>query len=248
MRALGIVPARGGSKGLPGKNLRELAGLPLVVHAVRALELVDGIHRVIVSTDDPRIAEVAREHGADVPFLRPPELARDETPMVPVLQHALAWVEESEDSAYDAVMLCDPTSPARQPDKMRAGLLRLAEDPGIDGVVAVSEPMFHPSYVGVSLDAAGVMSRYYPDGRGVTRRQDSGGRFLRINGSFYAWRSDFLRGLGPSWIDHGVQVGLEVDELHAFSIDTEAEWRVVEAIVKTGVVPLPWLEESGAGT
>src|SRR6476659_10209617 len=115
-RVLAVVPARGGSKGLPGKNIRPLAGLPLLAHSLRAAALVPSVTRCIVSTDSPEIAAVARGAGGDVPFDRPTELAADETPMAPVLRHALAFVEEHEGAAYDYLLLLDPTSPVRRPD------------------------------------------------------------------------------------------------------------------------------------
>src|SRR5215218_3886475 len=93
---LAIIPARGGSKGLPGKNIRPLAGLPLIAHSLRLAAMCPEITRCVVSTDDPAIADVARAHGGDVPFIRPRELAGDDTPMMPVLQHALSEVERAE--------------------------------------------------------------------------------------------------------------------------------------------------------
>ncbi len=92
---LAVVPARGGSKGLPGKNVRPMAGLPLLVHSLRMAAMTREIDRVIVSTDSEEIATVARSHGGDVPFMRPPELARDDSPMMPVLAHALRAIERS---------------------------------------------------------------------------------------------------------------------------------------------------------
>src|SRR5262249_42221360 len=97
---LAIVPARGGSKGLPGKNIRMLAGLPLIAHALACARMVPRIRRTIVSTDSEEIAEVARAHGGEVPFLRPPELAQDTSPMMPVLAHALDEVERGEGQRY----------------------------------------------------------------------------------------------------------------------------------------------------
>ena len=87
---LAVIPARGGSKGLPGKNLRSLAGIPLIGHSILLAKMCPQIDRLIVSTESPGIAAVAREYGADVPFVRPVELAQDDTPMWPVLTHALA--------------------------------------------------------------------------------------------------------------------------------------------------------------
>ena len=241
MRVLGVVPARGGSKGLPGKNTRELAGVPLIGHALLALGQVPSLTRVVVTTDDPDVADVARRWGGDVPFLRPPELAGDDTPMAPVLSHALLAAELEESSRYDLVVLADPTSPLRRPQDIEAAISELGERDDVVGVVSVSEPMFHPSWVGVVDRGDGVLERFYDGGSGVTRRQDNKQRYLRINGSFYVWQADFVRDMEAAWLDSAPHAGFEIDELHAFSIDDLTEFRVVEALVAQGVVDLPWL-------
>lgn len=241
LRVLAVVPARGGSRGLPGKNVRTLCGLPLVAHAVRAAALVPEITRTVVTTDSHEIAEVARDHGGDVPFIRPPELAADDTPMAPVIAHALATVEAMEGSGYDAVVLLDPTSPAREPEQVTAALEMLWADPDLDGVVSVSEPTFQPEWVGVRHDGP-ALARYFPSAAGVTRRQDTE-RYLRINGNFYVWRASAARALSRSWFDEGRYGGLEIPEAQAFSIDDEYEFRLIEALVAAGVVRLPWTKE-----
>lgn len=244
-RVLAVVPARGGSKGLPGKNLRSLAGLPLVVHSVRAAEAMRTVTRCVVSTDDPQVAAVARKHGADVPWLRPAELATDDTPMAPVLRHALAAVEAEEGSPYDAVVLLDPTSPARVPAEVDAAVERLLDTPNLDGVISVSQPSFNPVWVGVrpSADEPEVLERYFPEGAGVTRRQDTR-RYLRINGTFYVWTSAFVRRLESSWFDEGRHAMVEIPEWRAYAIDYLEEFEDLEAAVARGRVVLPWCEQS----
>ena len=102
-RVLAVIPARGGSKGLPGKNIRPMWGLPLIAHSVRAAALTPEVTRCVVTTDSAEIADVVRAHGGQAPFLRPAGLAADDTPMAPVVRHALEWVERDEGTAYDAV-------------------------------------------------------------------------------------------------------------------------------------------------
>ncbi len=242
-RVLAVVPARGGSKGLPGKNIRPLAGLPLLAHSLRAAALVPSVTRCIVSTDSPEIAAVAREAGGDVPFERPAELAADETPMAPVLRHALATVEEQEGTAYDYLLLLDPTSPARRPETVEAAVALLASRPEWDGVVSVSAPHFHPVWVGVrgSSDDQDRMERYFEAGTGVTRRQQLD-RYLRVNGNFYVWRADFVRRLRESWMDEGVHGMVEIPEADAFAIDHLEEFRTLEALLSGGAITLPWLD------
>jgi N-acylneuraminate cytidylyltransferase len=242
-RILAVIPARGGSKGLPGKNIRPLAGLPLLAHSIRAAALTPEVTRCVVTTDSAEIADIARAHGGDVPFLRPAELAADDTPMAPVVRHALEWVERDEGRPYDALLLLDPTSPARVPAQLAEAARRLETTPALDGVVSVSEPTFNPVWVGVRPDdeRGGALSRYFAAGAGITRRQDVA-RFLRINGNFYLWRAGFVRRLEASWLDEGTHAGFEIPEAQAFSIDDDYEFRLIEALVGAGLITLPWLD------
>ncbi|HBH04893.1 MAG: hypothetical protein A2X36_05055 [Elusimicrobia bacterium GWA2_69_24] len=112
-RALGIIPARGGSKSVPRKNLHPLLGRPLIVWSIESARRAKSLDRLIVSTDDPEIAEVARAHGAEVPFLRPPELAADDTPDLPVFQHALRMLGDAAGYVPDAIVHLRPTQPLR---------------------------------------------------------------------------------------------------------------------------------------
>lgn len=238
---LAVIPARGGSKGLPGKNIRELAGLPLIGHSLRAAELVPEVRRCVVSTDSEEIAGVATVLGGEVPFLRPAELAQDDTPMAPVLRHALEWVtQEGQDP--DLVLLLDPTSPARRPEDISAAIARLRDEEAWDGIVSVSQPTFHPAWVGVRASPAGRMERYFSEGVGVTRRQELD-RFLRVNGNFYVWRADFIRRMQVSWMDEGVHGVYEIPESLAFAIDYLDEFERLEALVEHRVIELPWLTD-----
>ena len=242
-RILAVIPARGGSKGLPGKNTRPLAGLPLIAHSIRAAALTDAVTRCVVSTDSEQIAALARQYGGETPFLRPAELAADDTPMAPVVRHALEWCEREEGKPYAAVLLLDPTSPARVPQQLTDAAERLLATDGLDGVVSVSEPTFNPVWVGVRAggSADGALERYFQTGTGVTRRQDVE-RFLRINGNFYLWRAEFVRRLESSWFDEGRHAGAEIPESQAFSIDDAYEFRLIDALIGAGIIELPWIE------
>jgi N-acylneuraminate cytidylyltransferase len=128
-RVLALVPARGGSKGLPGKNLRPLAGHPLVAWAVAAGREAASVGRVLVSTDDEAIRNAAVAAGAEAPFLRPPELAGDDTTDLPVFLHALAWLREHEGYVPEVVVQLRPTSPLRPPGLVDAAVAALWADP-----------------------------------------------------------------------------------------------------------------------
>src|SRR5689334_2212137 len=114
-RVLGVVTARAGSKGIPGKNTKPLAGKPPILYILDAAIASNAFDRVIVSTDDPAAADLARSHGCEVPFMRPAELAADTTPHLPVMQHALAWLRDEQRYEPDCVMTLLPTAPLCQP-------------------------------------------------------------------------------------------------------------------------------------
>lgn len=147
LRVLGLIPARGGSKGVPRKNLRQLGGKPLLGWSLDTALSVSEIDRVLLSTDDPEIAEVGRRLGADVPFLRPEELARDDTPTLAVLEHAIRWLQDRGD-AYDVVALLQPTSPFRPPGLVEAALDLLVRRSATSVIsVAAVPPKFNPHWV-----------------------------------------------------------------------------------------------------
>jgi CMP-N-acetylneuraminic acid synthetase len=133
---LAIIPARGGSKGLPRKNVRALAGRPLIAYSIEAACRSRLVTRVLVSTDDEEIAAAARASGADVPFIRPAELSQDLTPTEPVLQHALAHVEEREKQPVDIVVFLQPTDVFRRGGIVDRCIQRLIDDPALDSCFA----------------------------------------------------------------------------------------------------------------
>jgi|KBSSwiStaDraftv2_1062776.scaffolds.fasta_scaffold569657_2 CMP-N-acetylneuraminic acid synthetase len=127
-----IIAARGGSKGLPGKNIRPLAGKPLIAYSVEAAKASPYVDRVIVTTDSPEIAEVARKFGAEVPFMRPPELAQDLTPTEPVLAHAVEWLEREEGYRVDIVVFLQPTDIFRKRTMIDETVKCLLDDPALE--------------------------------------------------------------------------------------------------------------------
>jgi CMP-N,N'-diacetyllegionaminic acid synthase len=230
------VPARGGSKGLPGKNVRPLLGLPLLVHSLRLADLCPEIDRTVVSTDSDEIARIAAEFGGEAPFLRPPELALDETPMLPVVRHALAELDPT-GNGYEFLLLLDPTSPARLPEDVARAHERLRAVPQADGVVSVSQPSFNPLWHAV-VERDGFIEPLAADARTFARRQDVP-RVLRINAAVYLFRTSFLRAQREAW-QNGRHLVLEIPDLRAFHIDSADDFRVAEALLAAGLVRLPW--------
>jgi len=166
-RILGLVLARGGSKRLPGKNIRLLAGKPLVAWSIAAAKACPAIADVVVSTDDEAIAQVAREHGARVPFLRPPALAEDTSTSADAALHALDFLRDQEGAAYDAVILLEPTSPLRASADLPgvASLLARRWD-DTDAVVTVGRVQLEQPAVMKSMDADGRLAPWVDLGTG----------------------------------------------------------------------------------
>jgi CMP-N-acetylneuraminic acid synthetase len=232
---LALIPARGSSKGVPGKNIRSLAGLPLLEHSIRLAGLCSEIARTVVSTDSEAIAVVARAGGAEVPFMRPAELAADETPMLPVLRHAL---EALGPPAPEFLLLLDPTSPARLPNDVRRAHELLRTEPLADGIVAVSEPAFNPIWHSV-VSRDGFLEPLFPEAERYGRRQDVPPVY-RINAALYLFRSAFILQARETWLE-GRHLLLEIPEARGFHIDSEVDFRLCELAIANGLIELPWL-------
>ncbi len=143
---IAIVPARGGSKGLPGKNIRMLGGKPLLAWSVEAGRQCCYIDKVLVTTDDKEIADVATRHGASVPFLRPADLATDTAPTVDVVRHALDHYRREQGRTFDIVVLLEPTSPLREDNDLNVMIERLlAKWDEFDSIVTVGKVHEHPA-------------------------------------------------------------------------------------------------------
>jgi N-acylneuraminate cytidylyltransferase len=156
MKTMALIPARGGSKSIPHKNIRSFAGYPLIAYSIAAALASESIERVIVSTDDPQIAAVARQFGAETPFLRPDEYAQDHTPDLPVFQHALRWLRDQEDYHPEIVVQLRPTSPLRRVQHIDGAVYRLMERPDADAVRTVCVPFQNPFKMW-RIDADGLM-------------------------------------------------------------------------------------------
>ncbi len=226
MTVLGVVPARSGSKGVPGKNIRPLAGRPLLEYAARAARESRVIDRLVLSTDSPEIADAGRRAGLEVPFLRPAALAEDDTPMLPVLRHAIDTLAAGGWEA-DVVVLLQPTSPLRRPEHIRDAVARLRET-GADSVVTVVEVPRHlsPDYV-MRIDD-GALRPFLPEGAQITRRQDARQAYSR-DGTVYAFRRATLDRFGNIYGDDCRP--LIIDPAESLSIDSPADWDTAERLL-----------------
>lgn len=237
-RILAVIPARGGSKGLPGKNIRPLRGVPLIGHSILLAQRCPEIDRVVVTTDAESIASVARGFGAEV-IDRPASLARDDSPMWPVIRHALETVEAAGGGPFDVVLLLDPTSPGRLPEDVTAALEALEATPDADGVIGVSQPPFNPIWHCV-VRRDGWMENLIDAGATYSRRQDVPPVY-RINASLYLWRAAFVRREVTDWRTAGRYLMHEIPEVRAIHIDEPEDFAHADLLIREGLVTLPWL-------
>ncbi len=231
---LAVIPARGGSKGLPGKNIRPLGGIPLIGHAIRVAQELASVTEIICSTDAEPIATIARQYGAKTPFLRPAELAQDDTPMWPVLKHALTKCDP-QGTRFDALLLLDPTCPGRTPDDIARAIHELGLNPHADGIVSVSEYEDNPIWYAV-VNRDGFMADLMPEARQYSRRQDVPPAY-RINGSVYLWRTAFVH-QAEDWRE-GRNLLLATPAERSVAIDTEADFLRAEALLAKGLILSP---------
>lgn len=226
MRLLAVIPARGGSKGVPRKNVRPVAGQPLIAWTIAAARAARSLSRIVVSTDDAEIAALGRDLGAEV-VMRPAALAADDTPTLPVLRHA-AETLEAEGWRCDAVMTLQPTSPLRTARHIDEAAALFAADPSADSLVSVvAVPhIFHPWSV-MRLDADGYL-RPFLDGPHPTRRQDKPPVFARNGAAIYITRRDRL----GDYVFGGRLLSYAMDEADSLDIDDEADLRRADAALR----------------
>jgi CMP-N,N'-diacetyllegionaminic acid synthase len=222
---LGIIPARGGSKSIPRKNIKVLGGKPLIAWTIETALKSDRLGEVIVSTDDEEIAGVSRTWGAKVPFIRPSELGQDSTPTLPVLQHAVSWYEGAKGCVPDIIIVLQPTSPFRRAEHIDEAIKVMTET-GADSVVSVCVAEHSPYWM-KRLEG----SRVFPflnDAPEYTRRQDLPPVY-RLNGAIYVSRCDVImkqnRILG---IDTRAVI---MDVESSIDIDSNLDFRLAEILL-----------------
>ncbi len=226
MRILGLIPARGGSKRLPGKNIRPLAGIPLIAWTIRSALASGVFSEVLVSTDDPAIAEAAICHGASVPWMRPAELATDTATSMDVVLHALSVCESSRGVTFDSLMLLQPTSPFRSVETiLRAEELHLRS--GLQPIVSICAAKAHPEWC-FRMAHDGNLRRYLGDEPPLTRSQDLPPAY-QINGAVYLATTDDLR-QERSFVSSRTK-GLVVPRLEEnIDIDDDSDWQLAECL------------------
>jgi CMP-N,N'-diacetyllegionaminic acid synthase len=212
-KILAVVPARGGSKGVPRKNIRELVGKPLIAWTIEQAKKSRYIDRLIVSTDDEEIARTAKEWGAEVPFLRPVELAQDDTPGVAPVLHAIEKL-----NGFDYVVLLQPTSPLRRTEDID-GCIEKCVQTGAPTCVTVTLPDKSPYWM-YTIDGEQKLSPILPAQLSITRRQDLPSVYV-LNGAVYVAKCRWLNEMQTFLTDY--TVGYVMDGQRSIDIDTEED-------------------------
>jgi N-acylneuraminate cytidylyltransferase len=234
---LAIIPARGGSKSIPRKNIRHLAGYPLVAYSIASGLAARSISRLIVSTDDEEIAEICRHYGAEIPFQRPAELAEDTTPDLPVFQHALGWLEEHEQYRPQIVVQLRPPTPLRSDTLIDDAVEALLSCPEADCVRGVGAPEQTPYKMWLQGDdgflkplitygeaeSYNLPRQYFPDAYWHTGHID-------------VMRYETLMQKNSMSGDRILPIIIE--PLYCIDIDTEDEWVYTEWLITSGKVPM----------
>jgi N-acylneuraminate cytidylyltransferase len=236
---LALIPARGGSKSIPRKNIRDFAGHPLIAYSIAAGLAAETVTRVIVSTDDEEIAAISRRYGAEAPFLRPAAFAQDQTPDLPVFRHALEWLETHEGYVPDIVVQLRPTSPFRRVQHIDGAVYRLIERPEADAVRTVCIPFQNPFKmwrigpdgfmrpIGVEL---GVPNEPYNQ-----PRQALPEIYWQTGYVDAAWRDTIMEknSMTGDWI-----LPLIIDPSEWVDIDSPDDWRRAERLLENGEITL----------
>jgi|TARA_B100000959_G_scaffold12248_1_gene12155 N-acylneuraminate cytidylyltransferase len=225
---VGFIFARGGSQGIPGKNIRLLAGKPLIAYAIETAFQSQLIDRVVVSTDDKKIARVAQECGAEIPFVRPKELAQNNSPEWLAWQHAIRTLKEQDNGRdLDVFVSIPPTAPLRVVEDLD-NCIHSFLDNNVDVVITVKKASRHPSFNMVSIDENGYTTLVLPPSESISRRQDVSPVYDATTVAYVA-NPQFI--MGEKSIFSGKIKSVIIPEERAVDIDTELDFQFAEYLV-----------------
>jgi len=224
-KILGVITARGGSKGIPEKNIKLLGDKPLIAHTIEAAKKSGLITHLIVSTDDENIAEVAKKYGAKVPFMRPEDLAEDKTPHLPVMQHAISFMEKKLKIKFDYVIILQPTSPFRTPEDIDMTIQKLINSDADSAVSLVEIIGDHPIKAKRIKDDR--VLPYYEFEKEPARRQDLEKAYKRSS-AVYVIKRDVIMN-GSLYGEH--TIGYIVPRDRSIDIDVPFDWVIAEAML-----------------
>jgi len=230
MAVLCTICARGGSKGIPNKNIKPLLGKPLIAHTIETALNSKWIDRVVVSTDSEKIAEIAKEYNAEVPFMRPAELSTDTAPKLPVIRHLVSNYLESNTFKPDFVIDLDPTSPLRIEDDIDQAMQMISKDENCDSVITGYHSDKNPYFNMIEIDKNGFAQLSKKNtGKPITSRQEAPPVFS-MNASIYIWRTSVL--MTRKNIIEGRVKFFEMPRSRSIDIDHEIDFMIVENLMK----------------
>lgn len=225
-KILGIIPARGGSKGLPSKNILIFLGKPLIEWTIEQALKSKHLDKLIVSTDDEKIAAVSKKSGAEVPFIRPAELAKDDTPSIEPIKNVINFYLDNGFN-FDYIVCLQCTSPLRTTNDIN-NAIELCIKSGADSVVSVCEVKYSPYWM-KKVDENGYISNFIQNGEKYARRQDLP-KVYRLNGAFYMATTALILE-SNSWYNEKTKAFI-MDNIRSIDIDTELDFIIAEVILK----------------
>ena len=224
-KILALIPARGGSKGLPRKNIRLLYGKPLIAWSIEQAKESKFVDKVIVSTDDSEIAKISKEYGAEIPFIRPQELATDEIKCIDVILHAIDFMNKID--TYDIVLLLQPTSPLRIPKDIDNSIELLFEKKA-KAIISVCETEHHPHQTNTLPDDGSMKD--FRENENLNKNRQDFGKFYIDDGAIYLGFCTFLK-KQRSFFGEGA-FAYVIPKDRAVDVDSEADFRIAEALKK----------------
>lgn len=232
-KVLGVITARGGSKGIPGKNIKPLLGKPLIAYTIEAAQKSGVLDRLILSTDDPEIARVAKEYGCGIPFMRPKELASDTASHLEVMRHAVQWLKDNEGYSPDYTMILQPTSPARQLFHIKEAVETIIKT-GADSVIGVAEVPNHYNHSASMIIRSDGVLRLVNDAplyKRIPRRQDRPKNYWSTN-LIYLFKTHLLFDKqNPNFYGEKTSP-MFIEEEYVVDIDEPKDWEIAEKLLR----------------
>lgn len=229
MKTLFLIPARGGSKGIPGKNIKKLGGKPLICHAIDQAKAITDQENICLSTDSPNIRKVAEDYGLPVPFLRPAILATDNAGSYETIIHALDYYQ-SQGKNYDTLVLLQPTSPFRRVHHIQEALNLFEQHPECEMVVSVKEAECNPYYAAFIENSEGFLSPIFKE-KQFTRRQDCP-KVYQYNGAIYVISVQSIYKHPLSQLNPILKYPMS--EYNSLDLDTQMDWDFAEFLMEKG--------------
>jgi len=229
MKILGTICARGGSKGVKNKNIRNLLGKPLIAYTIEYFTKWNKADRIVCSTDSKEIADIAKKYGAEIPCFRPPELATDTASKIPVLQHILKICEKEDSCEYEIIVDLDPTAPLRKRKFLEEAFKKFI-DSNADVLFSVTKAHKNPYFNMVELDKNGYA--HLSKAGSFNRRQDAP-QVYELNASIYIYKRDFLLKTNSVFSDKSIIY--EMPDIVSIDIDREKDFLYIEFLLKNEV-------------